>query len=98
MKNYFIKIGLVVIVILSTVSCKKYLETKSVQTLATPSTLSDLEALLNADLINKGTMLANGSTDEYYYIFTDWQSRNELQKNGYIWDAQLNNYNDWRDQ
>lgn len=97
MKNYIIKIGLILIVILSTVSCKKYLETKSVQTLATPSTLSDLEGLLNAELINKGTMLANGSTDEYYYIYTDWQSRNELQKNGYIWDAQLNNYNDWRD-
>lgn len=98
MKNYFIKIGLVAVVVMSTVSCKKYLETKSVQTLATPSTLGDLEALLNADLINKGTMLANGSTDEYYYIYTDWQGRNELQKNGYIWDAKLNNYTDWRDQ
>jgi hypothetical protein len=98
MKNYYIKIGLVLIIILSTVSCKKYLETKSVQTLATPSTLGDLEALLNADLINKGTMLTNGSTDEYYYAYTDWQSRTELHKNGYIWDAQLNNYTDWRDQ
>lgn len=98
MKNYFIKIGLVVTVILSTASCKKYLETKSVQSLATPSTLRDLEALLNADLINKGTMLANGSADEYYYIYTDWQSRTELHKNGYIWDPQLNNYTDWRDQ
>jgi starch-binding outer membrane protein, SusD/RagB family len=76
-------------------SCKKFLETKSVQTLATPSSLNDLEAILNNNNINKGTVLLNGMTDEYYYVYADWLSRAELQAQGYIWKSDLNDYVDW---
>ncbi len=82
----------------SVTSCKKYLETKSVQSLATPSTLNDLQAILNNLAINNGTVLLNGNTDEYYFLYPDWQGRPELQKNGYIWDAQLNDNTDWSGQ
>src|SRR5581483_1473290 len=75
-----------------------YLDAKSVQSLATPSSLNDLEALLNSPLINKGTEMINGSTDEYYYYYNDWLSRTDVFKKDYVWDAQLNDYDDWRDE
>jgi starch-binding outer membrane protein, SusD/RagB family len=80
-------------------SCKKYLEAKSNQSLSTPSTLADLEALLNhPTLPNRGTVMLNGLTDEYFYKYAEWQSRNELFNRGYIWDPQLNDYTDWAGQ
>lgn len=99
MKCTLLNISSLLCIALMTGSCKKYLETKSVQTLATPSTLSDLEAILNhPQNANRGTVLLNGLSDEYYFLYNDWQSRIELQKKGYVWDSQLNDYNDWRDQ
>jgi starch-binding outer membrane protein, SusD/RagB family len=77
------------------ISCKKFLETKSDQGLATPSTLADLEAILNNSSINIGTALLNGMTDEYYLSFNDWQTLPRLFKDGYVWDPALNDYNDW---
>jgi starch-binding outer membrane protein, SusD/RagB family len=97
MKNYLIKIAVLIVVILPISSCKKFLNEKSVQSLATPGTLSDLEAILNSDLINKASNMTNGGSDEYYYLYADWLSRSELPKNGYIWDAALNDFNDWRE-
>lgn len=97
-KQYRFTFFLLVLVSLANTSCKKYLETKSVENLATPTTLNDLEAILNSSLINVGTVLLNGSTDEYYYSYTDWLSRATLPKQGYVWDEKVNNYNDWRDQ
>jgi starch-binding outer membrane protein, SusD/RagB family len=76
-------------------SCRKFLETKSNQSLATPETLADLEAILNNPLINKGTVLLNGMSDEYYYSFSNWNSRPQLHKEGHVWDAQLNDFTDW---
>lgn len=97
MKNYLINIAVLIIVILPVSSCKKFLNEKSVQSLATPGTLGDLEAILNNDMVSKGTSMANGGSDEYYYLYADWLSRAELAKNGYIWDAALNDFNDWRE-
>jgi tetratricopeptide (TPR) repeat protein len=76
-------------------SCRKFLETKSNQSLATPETLADLEAILNNQAINVGTVLLNGMSDEYYYLLTNWNSRPKLHKDGHVWEAQLNDYNDW---
>lgn len=80
------------------VSCKKYLETKSNQALATPSTLMDLTALLNRPGFQKhGPQLALIGTDEFYLSTTVWQGlRSELQKKGYGWDPNLNDNSDWQ--
>jgi hypothetical protein len=95
--NHRIKILIAVMLVILATSCKKYLEKKPSQGLATPETMADLEALLNFDLANKGSVLANGSTDEFYFTYTDWLSRSEVHKNGYIWDPALNDFTDWRD-
>lgn len=80
-------------------SCKKYLDTKSDQKLSTPGTLKDLQALLdNQFFYRRGLRLANTSSDEYYTLYTNWQSLSEPNKNGYVWDAQVNNLTDWQNQ
>jgi starch-binding outer membrane protein, SusD/RagB family len=86
------------VAIVSLSSCKKYLETKSVQTLSTPSTLDDLQLMLDNPIVSVGLNLTNTSTDEYYLKYTDWDSRPEISKNAYIWDPVLDNISDWSDQ
>ncbi len=76
-------------------SCKKFLDEKSNQSLATPETLADLEAVLNNSAINRGTYLVNGMTDEYYFLFSNWNSRPKVEKDAYIWHPETNDYNDW---
>jgi starch-binding outer membrane protein, SusD/RagB family len=78
-------------------SCKKYLDTKSNQTLATPQTLDDLDAILKNPTMNLAMAMTNGSSDEYYLKYTDWNSIADLQKYGYIWAAaDLNDIFDWQ--
>jgi starch-binding outer membrane protein, SusD/RagB family len=85
--------------VLSICSCKKYLDKKSDQKLSTPSTLKDLQALLdNQFFYRRGIRLANTSSDEYYTLYTNWQSLSEPNKNGYVWDAQVNDLIDWQNQ
>lgn len=91
-KRYIIAL---IFILATLASCKKMLEKKSDQSLATPSTLNDLELILNNPNINNGTVLLNGMSDEYYFTYTDWLNRSELHQKGHIWDAQLNDYNDW---
>lgn len=95
MKNKVLLYGLLFFIATAMVSCKKYLETKSVQTLATPSTLDDLQAMLDNPDLTHGAGGTFGGTDEYYVTYTDWLSRGETQKKSYIWDSQLNYFDDW---
>src|SRR5690349_2576424 len=61
------------VVLMSLSSCKKYLETKSVQNLSTPSTLDDLQLMLDNPFVSAiGMNLSNTSTDEYYLKYADW--------------------------
>jgi hypothetical protein len=48
-------------------SCKKFLDAKSVQALAKPSTLGDLEAILNGSW--PAVEFLNGMTDEIYFNY-----------------------------
>lgn len=92
---YKISVGIFLVVLFLTSSCKKYLETKSIQTLSTPSTLEDLQLLLdNPDLTNM-VGLAYGGTDEYYVLYSDWASRSEGQQHAYIWHPQFDDLADW---
>jgi hypothetical protein len=89
---------IVFFVVFFNVSCKKFLDTKAVQTLATPTTLDDLEALLNNNSLPVGTKLLNAMSDEYYIDFVDWQSLEELDMQGYAWNPETNDYTDWSTQ
>ena len=68
-------------------SCKKYLDKKPSQSLTTPSTLADLQAILD-----KGTM--NGASpgyaelvaDNYYLTSTTYGQANITERTSYVWD------------
>ncbi|AEV96637.1 hypothetical protein A4D02_20930 [Niastella koreensis] len=77
-------------------SCKKYLDKKPIQNLIVPSSLSDLQALLDNQ---NGNSLAPGITefvaDNYYLTTAAWSPLNiDLRKN-YTWDndARITNVN-----
>lgn len=96
--NYLIYITLV-LVLLST-GCKKFLDAKPDQKLAIPSTLEDLQSLLDHTITyiedpNPGQM----SSDDFYLSSADWKSlASEYDKNMYIWnksDLFSPNVNPW---
>ncbi|MEA5402830.1 RagB/SusD family nutrient uptake outer membrane protein [Arcicella sp. DC2W] len=66
-----------------------FLEIEPNRKLAVPTTLKDLDALMdNTTLLNANALLIMGEigTDDYYLNETDWNSlTNPYQKNGYVW-------------
>lgn len=76
-------------------SCKKYLETKSDETLSKPATLNDLQLILDNPDLNKGMNLTNVGTDEYYITYSDWLSLDEIKQKGYTWHSELDDLIDW---
>jgi len=95
MKRKFIKlIGLSVLhtlaltlIMISLSGCKKYLEAKPDQSIATPSTIDDLEGILNnyAFINARYSSAAEVSADNYYLKATDWTSLIDVQRNLYNW-------------
>ncbi len=78
-------------------SCKKYLDAKPDATLATPSSLQDLQELMDYYGIN--TQFPNGTeilADNYYLSYTDWQAIRRInQRDYYIWQPDANNDQEW---
>jgi hypothetical protein len=78
-------------------SCKKYLDAKPDKTFSTPSSLQDLQAILdNYGFLNRGPGAGYTSADEFYLTFTIWDALTTPDKDAYIWGA--NNLlfdNDW---
>lgn len=78
------------------ISCKKFLETKSDQTLSTPDNLDELQSMLNnPSITNLAANFINSSTDEYYVNYTDWLAAADANKKPYVWDAQIDYPLDW---
>jgi hypothetical protein len=77
------------------ISCKKFLETKSIDTLSTPDSFEDLQALLDNPEMNLSANFTNTQSDEYYIDYTDWQALPENMHKGYVWESSLNNLEDW---
>lgn len=90
-------IFLIAITLLSLSSCKKYLEEKPDKKLATPSTIDDLEAMLdNYGILNKRYPSAGEvSSDNYYLTDADWGSLIERQRNFYLWQKYDDIGGDW---
>jgi starch-binding outer membrane protein, SusD/RagB family len=89
---------IVLLCLLSTISCKKYLDVKPDEAQAVPSTLEDLQALLNSYNsinVNYPGLLVIAS-DEYYLPTATYGSRNVNDRNNYIWDANATFLNAWR--
>ncbi|HXS55666.1 MAG TPA: RagB/SusD family nutrient uptake outer membrane protein [Hanamia sp.] len=93
-----IKISLFVLLAIGFVSCKKYLDAKPDATLAIPSTLKDLQGLLdnystmNSQFTGGGEIL----TDNYYLKPEDWASMYwQYERDYYIWQKDDQNDADW---
>ena len=82
-------------VLITAAGCKKFLDTKSNQSISTPASLNDLQLLLDNPNLQNGLNTINTGSDEYYVTYPNWQNLTEVNKKGYVWDAQLNNRNDW---
>jgi starch-binding outer membrane protein, SusD/RagB family len=86
---------LYLVVICLGTACQKFLDKKSDQNLATPQTLADLQALADNPSLSISTRIVNNLTDEYYISYDYWQAIEEQDRDSYVWDANLNNYEDW---
>ena len=78
-------------------SCSKYLDAKPDQSLATPSTVQDLQAILDAKTMNVNFPFAGDiASDDYYLSSTDWAALPDVTtRDSYLWDANAVNDLDW---
>jgi hypothetical protein len=84
-RNYFIYV-LSIIVIVSQGSCKKYLDKKPAQNLAVPSTLSDLQAVLdNQDANRAAPQFLELVADNYYITTSSWSNLIDDIRKTYLW-------------
>lgn len=80
------------------VSCKKFLDAKPDKSLVIPTTLNDLQAILDYSIrINEGTSFGEASADNYYLIENDFNAFPDDLRKTYTWDnyAYSNYPNDW---
>ncbi len=82
-------------------ACKKFLNEKQDQTLVTPETLRDLQAILDNYFNNNVDHPGAGelSADDYYLTYETWQNRDEHVRRMYRWETENifvpNTSNDW---
>ena len=87
------------IIVLAIGSCKKFLDAKPDATLATPSSLQDLQALLDYyDGMNSQFPGGGGIfSDNYYLTDDDWAGiYSQDERDYYIWQKDDNNISDWQ--
>jgi starch-binding outer membrane protein, SusD/RagB family len=82
-------------VCLSQSSCKKYLDAKQNESQTIPSTLKDLQALLDqSGMYSSAPSYAEFVSDNYYVTTASWNTVPEVEwRLGYIWDANAKGYN-----
>lgn len=98
MKKILILILVIFSVMASNISCKKYLDLKPDKTLKIPSTVEDLQAVLDfANIINtNGVSFDEASADNYFNLQEVYDARPEESRLAYIWENENYLYNnDW---
>jgi hypothetical protein len=77
----------ILLLVFTLTSCEKYLDAKSDQTISTPSTITDLEGILdNYTIINaRYPSAAEVASDSFYLVDADWASLAERQRYFYMW-------------
>lgn len=93
----FQKTCICICVIFSMVSCKKFLDAKPDKSLVVPTTLNDLQALLdNTSRMNETPSYGIASSDDYYLTDDDYNMLTDEVKKAYVWENFSYNYpNDW---
>lgn len=78
--------------------CKKYLDVKPDKQLATPSDLSDLLAILDAETMNVDyPSTGDMASDDYFLTDATWSALPSFDaRNDYVWDANAANDQDWQ--
>lgn len=96
MTKHKIYLLLFAIAMLGLVSCKKYLDAKSNQSLSTPETVDDLQALADNFYKSTPTSFNNHLSDEYYIDYSSlWLQLDKEWRDSYVWAADLNTYREW---
>lgn len=90
MRKYCVKILFyycVILSLLTSAGCKKYLNTKSSKSLVVPTSIEDLQSLLddNSVMNNDNFILGEPSANNYYLTDDIWQSMDIDYRNTYIW-------------
>lgn len=93
-KNWVVYFLLFLIPLLS---CKKYLDEKPDKKIATPTTLSDLEGIIDYyfGMNARYPAAAEVSADNYYLTDAGWGSASELHRNYYTWQKYELTKTDW---
>ncbi|HUC82464.1 MAG TPA: RagB/SusD family nutrient uptake outer membrane protein [Flavisolibacter sp.] len=92
------KYVLLATVLLTTMSCKKFLEQKPDTKLAIPNTVKDLQLLLDnySTFNNRTGFLGEIMSDDYYLSVADWAAIGDpAQRNLYNWQADDNTNFNW---
>jgi hypothetical protein len=91
--------GIAILLLFSILSCKKYLEKKSDDTIATPETLTDLQAILdNNNVLNLRVTPSFGeaSSDNYFLPDATYSTRGPMLQDVYRWiPVEYEFNNDW---
>lgn len=104
MRNKYCKNTNLMVIFLLTfllVGCKKYLDAIPSKSLVIPSTLGDLQSLLDNNGVMNTFIMGEGevSADNYYLTYNDWTSLDDGDRNAYIWGNELffddANQNEW---
>lgn len=80
------------------ISCEKYLDENPSTTLITPSSIADLQSMLDyyMKMNQQYPSPVEILSDDYYVTTTDWNSVNDaVQRNLYLWQADGNTDNYW---
>lgn len=100
--KYSFLIIILFVVISGNIGCQKYLDAKPDKSLQVPSTLADLQAILNFtdDMNNASPMALELPADDYKLLDASWNSLSyNTMKNLYIWEKDVFNDNlspgDW---
>jgi len=92
-------IGYILTLTLPFVGCEQYLDEKPVRSLAVPTKLADLQAILdNETRMSRNVYPESGDIAADYYYMTDavWASRNETVRDRYVWDPAADVQLDWQ--
>lgn len=95
MKKYS---SIVFLSLLIMVGCNKFLEEKPDKSLAIPSSLKDLRAILDMNYNNLNYPISGAmATDDYYLSLKDWEAISNIQvRKNYIWEKDDFDEMDWR--
>lgn len=89
-------LSLVMLVVVS--SCKKYLEKKSDTSLVSPTTLIDMQGMLD-DFYTMNSLtpsFGEASADDYFLLSTTYNAQSQINQKAYTWSVDVYNYpNDW---